>query len=898
MHQAIAALVVGILAAANAQPPTPYHELLTLASSHNESRVRKGALDALQALHWKPTTDRDWSLLGACGPEALPFLKSFLQSKESATLSQCFRTIAEISKNEPARTEALQLLTDRGAEERKPLVLKACAEALVSLDWPAKDEECDMVFAREPLPWALVDALTGLLPGPHFSRMLTALDRLSKDPQLAPAAKKRLMDIGRRLPEEMARWLLEKDWRPASDDDWRLLISLGVHALPLFDRYLAGKDLKFTVRAIEEMGNLVKREPKARTEVFARLCSSAFDEKARDQVREAAYSAIVALGGPANQKEMDLIVSRGAAALPLAKRLLESADQKVRSRGLECLARLAKADETLRDKAIGILLSAATDTELQKQALAHLRGIGWPRSASEFAATAKRNPKAWEALAAMLTAAKPKEAKTLCGILEALARGQDHAAAKEAATRLSMTASNPKATSARPEAIEALKRLAADPKFPRRAEILERLVGIARKNKTIAGEVADFLASQLDPKLEGPTRDAVLGGLAALGWAPASEVEEKKLVAMGPTALRVTERLVERPDPGTRKRALRIISEIAKQHQEARDVAFRQLARIAQDTTNKELSQEAVRVLRSMGWPRSDQDWADLAKLGAPAMPILKTLIADESQAVRARAAAAVADVVAKEPTLRPGAIPTLLRLVLLDQSAPVRKAAMEGLALRLGWPASDPDWALVEKLRCKALVALAWLARHAPDQTRRKARAKARDLCPALLAQAELRVDETSLLEGIELRWDLDSEDCEKKILALAGQNKPELVEVEFRRALDLADKTEQRVHALAITLSRWPLAGVADKWKALSSLLESEALEQFRNARKLTVANWRAMLRKRSADLATWHEAFERVAAGQPKAKLHSLTRFITANPQSYYARFAWKWKDILSR
>jgi len=899
MHQAIAALVVGILAAANAQPPTPYHELLTLASSHNESRVRKGALDALQALHWKPTTDRDWSLLGACGPEALPLLGRLLESEAADKRSRCARVIAEIGKKKGAKARSIEILVDRGAAERDASVRKACAEGLVRLGWPANDKDCAKVFARRPVPWPLVDELIDSHPRPYGSPMQLALERLKNDPRLGPEVKKRLAAIAKRTPPaEIARRLLAENWRPASDDDWGLLVSLGVHALPLFDRYLAGKDLKFTVRAIEEMVNLVEREPNARAEVFARLSSRAFDQKTGVEVREAASAAIVALGGPANQKEMDQIVSRGATVLPLAKRLLESANQKVRSRGLECLARLAKADETLRDKAIGILLSAATDTELQKQALAHLRGIGWPRSASEFAATAKRNPKAWEALAAMLTAAKPKEAKTLCGILEALARGQDHAAAKEAATRLSMTASNPKATSARPEAIEALKRLAADPKFPRRAEILERLVGIARKNKTIAGEVADFLASQLDPKLEGPTRDAVLGGLAALGWAPASEAEEKKLVAIGPAALRVTERLVERPDPGTRKKALRIISEIAKQHQEARDVAFRQLARIAQDTTNKELSQEAVRVLRSMGWPRSDQDWADLAKLGAPAMPILKTLIADENQAVRARAAAAVADVVAKEPTLRPGAIPTLLRLVLLDQSAPVRKAAMEGLALRLGWPASDPDWALVEKLRCKALVALAWLARHAPDQTRRKARAKARDLCPALLAQAELRVDETSLLEGIELRWDLDSEDCEKKILALAGQNKPELVEVEFRRALDLADKTEQRVHALAITLSRWPLAGVADKWKALSSLLESEALEQFRNARKLTVANWRAMLRKRSADLATWHEAFERVAAGQPKAKLHSLTRFITANPQSYYARFAWKWKDILSR
>jgi len=900
MHQALAALVVGTLGAANAQPPTPYHELLALASSHNESRVRKGALDALQALHWKPTTDRDWSLLAACGPEAVPLLERLLESAAADTRSRCARAIAEIGKNKGARAEAIKILVDRGAAERDRSVRKACAEGLVGLGWPANDKDCDEVFARRPVPWPLVDDLIGSHPDPYASPMQPALERLKNAPRLGPEAKKRLEAIAKRTPPaEIAKKLLAENWRPASDQDWARLLSLGTHALPLFDRYLADKEVKFTLRAIEEMVNLVEREPKARAEVFARLCSRTFDEKVGVEVREAAYKAIVALGGPANQKEMDQVVSRGARGLPLAKRLLESADQKARGRGLECLARLTKADETLRGKAIGILLSAATGTELQKQALAHLRGLGWPRSASEFAATAKRTPKAWEALAAMLTAAKPKEAKTLCAILEALARGQDHAAAKEAVTRLSMTASNPKATSARPEAIEALKRLAADPKSPRRVEILERLVGIARKDKTIAGEVAGFLASQLDPKLEGPTRDAVLDGLAALGWAPASEAEERKLIAMGPAALRVTERQVEHREPAVRKKALRIISEIANQHQEARDVAFRQLARIAQDTTNKELSQEAVRVLRSMGWPRSDEDWADLAKLGARAMPILASLIADTSPAVRGRAAGVLAQVAAKEPTLRPAAIPSLLRLVLLDQSAPVRKAAMEGLALRLGWPASNPEWALVERLRCKALVALAWMVRHAPDQTRRKARAKARDLCPALLAQAELRVDEASLLEGIELRWDLEFEDCEKKILALAGQNKPELVEVEFRRALDLADKTEQRVHALAIALSRWPLAGVADKWKALSGLLESKALEPFRNARKLTIATWRAMLRKRSADLANWHEAFEKVATvSDPNAKLASLTRFITANPQSYYARFAWKWKDGLSR
>jgi len=896
MHQAFAALVVGILGAAEAQPPSPYHELLAIAARHQESAVRKGALRALETLRWKPTTARDWSLLAACGPEARPFLKSFLQSKEGKARSQCLRTIAEISKNEPARTEALQLLTDRGAGEREPSVLKACAEALVGLDWPAKDEECDMVFARKPLPWALVDALTRLLPGPHFSRMLTALDRLSKDPQSAPAAKKRLMDIARRLPEEMARCLLEKDWRPASDDDWRLLISLGVHALPLFDRYLADKDLKFTVRAIEEMVNLVKREPKARAEVFARLCSRAFDEKAGVEVREAAYNAIVALGGPANQKEMDLIVSHRKAAMPLVRRLFESRDQKARTSALECVAALAKADETLRGNAVRLLLAAWPDPELAQQALAHLGGIGWPRSASEFATTAKRNPKAWDALAAMLTAAKPKEAKTLCGILEALARGQDHAAAKEAMTRLSRIASNAKATSARPEAIEALKRLAADPKFPARAGALKALVEVADKDKTLRGDIADFLASQLDPKLEGPTRDAVLGGLAALGWAPTSEGEEKRLIAIGPAALRVTERLVQRPEAAIRKKALRVVSEIAKQHEESRDVAFRQMVKLAQDP---ELTQEAVRVLRSLGWPRGDQDWADLAKLGARAMPILKTLIADTSPAVRGRAAGALAQVAAKDPSLRPGALPILLRLVLYDPSAPVRQAAMKGLAVRLKWPTSEADWALLQALRCKTLRALAWLTRHAPQEIRQKARAKARDECAALVAEAERLVDEVSLLEGLELQWDLQFEDAEKKILELAARNKAELVEVEFRRALGLAEKTEDGVHGLAINLSRWPLGGVADKWKALSGLLENKALEPFRSARKLTVATWRAMLRKRSADLANWHEAFEKVATvSDPKAKLDSLTRFITANPQSHYARFAWKWKDILSR
>jgi len=899
MHQAFAALMVGILGAAKAQPASPYHELLNLASGHNQSRVRQGAVKALATLRWKPTTDQDWNLLAACGAEALPLLDSLFDSTEADTRTRCAKAIEKIGQNKAARARALQLLVEHAATEPQPSVLKACAEALVHIGWPADEPEGAIVFERRPLPWTLVDALIALPRGPHASSMLSALERLSKNPQLAPEAKKRLEAIAKRIPPaEMAKKLLAENWRPASDQDWERLLSLRTHALPLFDRYLADKEVKFTLRAIEQMVSLVKREPRARPEVFTRLSSRLLDEKAGVEVREAASNAIVALGGPANQKEMDPLVARGATTLPLAKRLLESADQQARSRGLECVARLAKADETLRETAVDLLLPARGDPKLGQLALAHLRGIGWPRSASEFAATAKRNPQAWDALAARLTAATPKEAKTLAGMLETIARGHSDAA-KKAQTLLANVAAHAKATPARPQAIGALERLAADAKFPRRGEILQGLVGIAREDKALARDMASFLASQLDPKLEGPSRDAVLGGLAALGWTPTSEAEEKKLIAVGPAALLVTEPLVERPEPAVRKKALRIVSEIARQHQEARDAAFGQLAKVAQDPTNKELSQEAVGLLRSMGWPRSDQDWADLAKLGARAMPLLTTLITDTSQAVRTHAATAVGEVAAKEPALRPAAVASLLRLVLLDHSAPVRKAAMEGLALRLGWPASDPDWALLEKLRCKALVALAWLARQGPDQTRRKARAKARDLCPALLAQAELRVDEASLLEGIELRWDLDFEDCEKKILTLAGQNKPELVEVEFRRALDLADKTEQRVHALAIALSRWPLAGVADKWKALAGLLESKALEPFRDARKLTVATWRAMLRKRSADLADWHRAFEKVVrADGPKPKLDALTNFTTANPQSYYARFAWKWKDSLSR
>ncbi len=895
MHQAFAALMVGILGAAEAQPPSPYHELLAIAARHQESTVRKGALRALETLHWKPTTDRHWNLLAACGPDALRFLKSFLQSKESDTRSQCLRTIAEIGKNKPAREEALQLLTDRGVQEREPSVLKVCAEALVGLGWPANDEECAMVFARKPLPWAFVDALIGLPRGRYVSSMLSALEPLRKNPQFAPEARKRFDAIATGMPEEMARWLLGKDWRPASDDDWRMVISLGAYALPLFDRYLADKDLRFTVRAIEETLNLVKREPKARAGVFARLCSCAFDGNARVEVREAASAAIVALEGPANQQEMNLIVSHGKAAMPLVRRLFESGDQKARTSALECVAHLAKADVTLRNTAVDLLLSAWANPKIAQNALTHLAGLDWPKSATDFADTAKRNQKAWDALEPLATTAKPNEAKSLCGILETVARGKDDGA-KKATSLLANLATTPKATSARPHALAALKRLAADPKFPARAGILKALVGVGDKDKTLRGDVAGFLASQLDPKLEGPTRDAVLDGLVALGWTPTSEAEVKKLIAIGPAALRLTEGLVQHPEPAIRKKALRVVSRTAEQHEKSRDVAFRQLAKLAQVP---ELSQEAVRVLRLLGWPRGDEDWADLAELGAPAMPILRTLIADTSPAVRGRAAAALAQVAAEDASLRPGAVSILLRLVLLDSSAPVREAAMASLAARLQWPASEADWGLLGKLHCKALVPLAWLTRRGPEAARQKARARARELYPALLAQAELRVDEASLLEGIELRWDLLSEDAEKKILELAARNKAELVEVEFRRILDLAEKSEERVHALAINLSRWPLAGVADKWKALSHLLENKALEPFRGARKLTVATWRAMLRKRSADLALWHEAFKKVAAATAsRAKLGSLSKFITGNPQSYYARFAWKWKDILSR
>jgi len=897
MTHALAICLATFLGATEAATLEPCHELLALAASHRDARVRQGAVRALETLQWKPTSEADWKLLAACGTETFPLIERSLKDPDPKTRGRCCQVLARIGGKKGTRQAALELLLARSAREREASVLKVCAKALVAIGWPASGKECHALFSRRPVPWPLVDALLELPRGPHISAMLRELNALARQPETAAEAKKRLELARKRIPpDQMARQLVQDNWRPATNQDWLLLSSLGTNSMPLFDRLLADQDPAVRLRAIAALSQLADAQPKARLEAFKRLCSVALAKKTDPRVREAAVEALTALKGPTTPAESEVLASHGEAAVPLLGRLLASQDPNTRSCATACLASIAKANPKLRLPIANQLLAVSLEEknpDARDQAFRSLAELGWPRDPAELANAAKQEPRAWDALKHL--AARTDAAPRLVGMLATLA-----AAGKpsRAFAVLASIADDPKAGKARAAAIAGLERLARDAAPATQLKALDRLVTIAGKDQALRKKISGFLADRLSAKLEPRLREVVLRGLARLGWAPADASQERKLVALGPAALAITEPLVRHPDPAIRRKALGIISQIVRQHEEARDVGFAQLAAIAQDASDKALSEEATRVLRAMGWPRTDADWADLVKLGPRAEPLLLTLISDKSEEVRGRAAMAIAQVASKEERTRPTALVALLRLVVLDHSTAVREAAMAGLS-RLGWPASQAEWAVVEKLRCKALGPLAWLVRNAPDDLKEKAKAKARALCPALLAEAEIRVDQESMLEGLELRWELDFEARQEKILATAGKNQLDLVATEFRQALKEAEETDEKVNDLAITLSRWPLAGVADKWKALADLLENKTLEPFRKSRPLTAGNWRATLHKRSNDLATWREAFRQVATtSEPKGKLDRLNRFLTANPQSHYARFAWKWKDILSR
>ena len=155
------------------------------------------------------------------------------------------------------------------------------------------------------------------------------------------------------------------------------------------------------------------------------------------------------------------------------------------------------------------------------------------------------------------------------------------------------------------------------------------------------------------------------------------------------------------------------------------------------------------------------------------------------------------------------------------------------------------------------------------------------------------------ALLDGLELRWTSAFFDRQARILDHVERGQLDEASVLFKRALADCEETEKRVHTLVAEAQAAPTAGVENKWRSLRQCLAQDALAKFRQAWPLTIAAWEDTLQSRSGEADAWDATWRAVyLARNPSAKAVILDDYLKKCPQSFYAQFAWKWKDVVAR
>ena len=603
--------------------------------------------------------------------------------------------------------------------------------------------------------------------------------------------------------------------------------------------------------------------------------------------------------GPEKPPEKTTVVDVGRGALALIDRWLTSESVADRDRGVRDLAMAAQREPKLRAEAVDRLLRLGlSDPEGKVRATVAgaLLELQWPRDA-ELEKAIGGGEGAWRLLDELFARADDRVGARLVASLAGLVRA-DAAQAERVLSHLGAIGRRVRRPAVRRAVVGTAEGLLDHKDAPVASAAALALAQASGADRALAATAADRLLRLATTRREAGVADAAVRGLAALEWSPTGAAERQRLVAIGAPALALVDGMLAHRDPDTRGAGVRLASAIGARHAEAREAVAQRHLRVASSERDAAVAQLAVAGLRALGWPRTDADWADLVRRGAGALRLIHGLLGDKDAAVRARAAASLGEIGAADRRARSYAVQRLLHQARAERVPAVRDAAFAGLS-RLGWPASDADWQEVKRLGSGALCFLVQRARGKDAAQRARALAMGRQLGDSLLAGAERAGDKAAVLHGLELQWDMARAERTAAIRARVAEGRLEDASALFGEALTKCEETEKRVHALVIETGAWPQAGVADKWGELLACLEHGDLAALRRAWPLTIGNWTGTLRQRSKEAGAWRAAYHRaVKAGDRAAAIRELDAYLKANPQSFYARIAWKWADALRR
>ena len=926
---------IGIRSAAGAASD-PVEHLLTLAATHQEQTVRRGAVNGLIGLKWQPTTDAHWEKLSAVGATAFPLLDTLLTSAQPNVRARTLGVLSKIgSTDAQVRADAVDRIVKTGMGDAVAEVQATAAACLLKLKWPASDAEADRVVGATPPLWPFIDALIAQPAGDHTPRLLAAVKKLAGQPATQEKALVRVKRLGEATPpqahkpppkkpepppkkpepppkkpepvpkkpepgEALTTVVLSAGWRPTAPDDWAKLVTLGPRALPVIDRLLRDKEPEVRMGALHTLGNLATKHQTARSDVMERLVRLACEPKADEATRLAATMGVLKLNGPASDTERAHFARAGEAALPLVDKLIGNPSIDLRTRGVACLLAMGKQSPGLRAPAVERLLligHGEKDVALRAEAVKALVGLGWPASDAELQKAMAGTGKAGSLVGELFAAADEAMVARLSEAILRMAEG-DEAARTQALELLPQVAAKSRLPAARRRAFDIVMNFTESSEPAWAAQATLALARLAKSERSMRQDTIARLLKIVAARKGGPVQDAALLGLGELQWRPVTQAERDTLVALGPSALFLADGLLRDPDAATRTTAVKIVSDVARRDKDARDEAIDRLFRAARDDKDPKVAALATQSLRELGWPQSDDEWADLVALGEPATRLLHVMVADKDEDVRGRAVTALAHVGAAHGAAHDYAVKRLAQLARAERNPHVRGAVMSGLA-RLRWPETQEEWRSLDSMGCGALSLLACLVHKGKAEIRDRAVEEARRLVPRLVAMAERAVDNLALLDGLELEWHLSCLDRRTQILELCQKNQLEQASALFREGLTRCEETEKKIHTLVVQAGTRPLGGVANKWRTLGECLAHRSLARLRNAWPLSISNWQATLKKRAAEADKWDAAHDKVtAAPTPKAKLAVLDQYLKGNSESFYAQFAWKWKDLVAR
>jgi hypothetical protein len=746
--------------------------------------------------------------------------------------------------------------------------------------------------------------------------ILAAYSLFALGAQLAAAAGdpvEHLLDLAATHKDESIRQgavngLVALGWQPKTDTHWEKVVAIGPNAIPLIDALLEKPEPAIRVRALNTLVVIAKAAQPARAGAIDRLARTGTTDRAPEVLATAA-KGMVNLHWPASDDELNKVVQKTPPPWPLIDQLLLPPAGDHTPRVINAVKELAAKPETSDEaKALLTKFSIPRDTQpppskeppkpepskeqpkpepskeqpSEQTTVQVMLGPNWrPRKPDDWAQLAALGPRALPVADRLLADKDPEMRANAAQLLGTI--GERDAAA-------------------RPDMLERLTRLAGakDGEAAARtaAEAVVSLVRLAKADRQLRGKITSSLLAVVTAKPDPAVREATLTGLISLEWCPVGEEERKAVAALGASALPLADALLGDKNAHVRQMAVRMVGDIAEADKAARDEAVRGLVRIAQADADSTTAELATKRLRGLGWPQDDKEWRELVAFGAPATRLIDLMVAEKDEETRGRAVAALAQVATAHDAARPYAIGRLAVLAKVERSRLVRDAIMAGLS-RLRWPESDEEWKALGEMGPGALCLLARLERKGSPEVRAKAIARAKELCTLLLASAERAVDNVALLDGLELQWDIALRDGQAEIAALVEKGDLDQAATLFSKAMSDCEETEKKVHTLIVEGQAWPLGGVAAKWRALQQALEGKALAKLREKSPLTTSNWLDNLKQRATDAEAWEKLQEQVTeAATPAARQALLADYLKNAPQSFYAPFAWKWKDIVPR